>query len=181
MAVRRRVKQALVLAGRCARLEADKAGLQRALDQSEDRARSLGVELAVLKQKLGLVPQPQSALLAAVEEAEQRARAQERRGDDLLALLQRAEEESKLLKQDLALVLRERAGLDTIRRTIHTLAVDQSAPSPSGTPGATGRTAANRGPGPKAQRSSSGQPMAPKAVAGTQVAPIRIGGEGRPR
>lgn len=118
LAARRRIKQALALAGRCARLEAERSTFVQDKEAAEARARTHLVEIAVLKQKLQLIPQPQSILLQSLEAAERRAAEAEARAAELSGALQAAEERARMLRADLAQVLAERRQLAEVQQTL---------------------------------------------------------------
>jgi len=127
IAVRRRVKQALVLAARCHELETTSARQEAALRESRERCRSLEADLQAARNRADRVGQPQSFVLEELDRIEARAVRAERRCRQLAEDLRESERERGQMRQDIEALLGDRESLDALRS-----AVTGGAPAPLG-------------------------------------------------
>ena len=158
MAVRRRVKQALVLAARCSDLEVSLGRAEAQAREAEERARSLEAELQVARSRADRVGQPQSFVLDEMDRLEVRAMRAERRAKQLTESLRQAGEERGQLRRDLEALLEDQASLDALREAV-----------------AAGAARGAGGEGPAGPRTTPPRPtrFGPSAASGTVAGPAQ--------
>jgi len=107
MAVRRRVKQALVLASRCSELEVKVTRLEAELESAGDRTREVEAELRVARANAYHAGRPRDIILDELERAEGRAAVAEKRAKLLASQLADSEHERVALRRDMKRLLED--------------------------------------------------------------------------